>query len=104
VSEVADDTRKRRQWVKDPPERLLKVLEQAELSRAFSTFIINRGDDNLLMGPLSEPRGDDTDGPEPEEAEDEERLEPRSDDEDTDFEEESPCNWIEEVERMFSEH
>ncbi|XP_053278993.1 serine/threonine-protein kinase Nek3 isoform X1 [Pleuronectes platessa] len=104
VSEVADDTRKRRQWVKDPPERLLKVLEKAELSRAFSTFIINRGDDNLLMGPLSEPRGDDTDGPEPEEAEDEERSEPRSDDEDTDFEEESPCNWIEEVERMFSEH
>ena len=35
------------------------------------------------MGPLSEPQGDDTDGPEPEEAEDEERLEPRSDEEDT---------------------
>nr|XP_019943683.1 PREDICTED: serine/threonine-protein kinase Nek3 [Paralichthys olivaceus] len=99
-----EDTRKRRQWEKDPPERLLKVLEKAELSRAFSTFLINRGDDNLLVGPLSEPQGDDTDGPELEVVLDEERLEPRSDDEDTDFEEESPCNWIDEVERMFSEH
>lgn len=36
-----------------------------------------------LVGPLSQPRGDDTDGPEPEVTVDEERMQPRSDDEDT---------------------
>lgn len=35
------------------------------------------------MGPLSQPQGDDTDGPEAEVAVDEDRLQPRSDDEDT---------------------
>lgn len=35
------------------------------------------------MGPLSQSQGDDTDGPEPGVATDEERLQPRSDDEDT---------------------
>ncbi|XP_056231172.1 serine/threonine-protein kinase Nek3 isoform X1 [Seriola aureovittata] len=103
VSEEPEDSRRRRQWEKDPPERLLSLLEKAQLSRAFSTFVINRGDD-LLMGPLSQGQGDDTDGPEPEVVVDEDRLEPRSDDEDTDFEEESPCDWIEEAEKMFSEH
>lgn len=36
-----------------------------------------------LVGPLSQPQGDDTDGPEQEVTVDEERLQPRSDDEDT---------------------
>ena len=36
-----------------------------------------------LAGPLSQPQGDATDGPEPDPAVDEGRLEPRSDDEDT---------------------
>lgn len=35
------------------------------------------------MGPLSQPQGDDTDGPEMEVAVNEDRLQPRSDDEDT---------------------
>lgn len=35
------------------------------------------------MGPLSQPQGDDTDGPGPDVAVDEDRLQPRSDDEDT---------------------
>lgn len=39
--------------------------------------------DDPLMGPLSQPQGDATDGPELEVAVDEERLQPRSDDEDT---------------------
>lgn len=56
------------------------------------------------MGPLSQPQGDNTDGPEPDVAVDEDRLQPRSDDEDTDFEEESPCDWMDEVEKMFLEH
>lgn len=36
-----------------------------------------------LVGPLSQTQGDDTDGPEEEVVVDEERLESRSDDEDT---------------------
>lgn len=81
--EEPEDGRQRRQWDKDPPERLLSLLEKARLSRAFSTFLINTGVDDPLVGPLSQVRGDDTDGGEPEVAEDEERLRSRSDDEDT---------------------
>ncbi|XP_014836686.1 PREDICTED: serine/threonine-protein kinase Nek3 isoform X1 [Poecilia mexicana] len=95
--------RQRKQWVREAPERLLGLLEKAQLNKAFSTFLIHRGDDNPLVGPLSRHRGDDTDGPELEVA-DEYRLQPRSDDEDTDFEEESPCDWVDEVEKIFSEH
>ncbi|XP_041796630.1 serine/threonine-protein kinase Nek3 isoform X2 [Chelmon rostratus] len=102
VSEEPENSRRRRRWDKNPPERLLSLLEKAELSRAFSTFLINRGGDNPLIGPLSQPQGDNTDGPEPEVAVDEDRFQPRSDDEDTDFEEESPCDWIDEVEKIFS--
>lgn len=39
--------------------------------------------DNPLVAPLSQPQGDDTDGPEPDVPIDEDRLQPRSDDEDT---------------------
>ncbi|XP_074535743.1 serine/threonine-protein kinase Nek3 isoform X2 [Halichoeres trimaculatus] len=103
-TEVSDEeSRPRRKWATDPPERLLSLLEKAQLNRAFSTFLINGGEDPLV-GPLSQPQGDDTDGPEPEVTVDEERLQPRSDDEDTDFEEDSPCDWMDEVERMASEH
>lgn len=109
MSEEPEDSRQRRRWEKEPPERLLSLLEKARLSRAFSTFLINRGlfkktscvflsndiqiiatcgvilfaDDDPLVGPLSQPQGDDPDGPELEVAVDEERLQPRSDDEDT---------------------
>lgn len=99
-----EDSRQRRRWDRDPPERLLSLLEKAQLSRAFSTFLINRGGDDPLVGPLSQLQGDETDGPEREVDVDEDRLQPRSDDEDTDFEDESPCDWIDEVEKMFSEH
>ncbi|XP_031719584.1 serine/threonine-protein kinase Nek3 isoform X1 [Anarrhichthys ocellatus] len=102
--EEPEDSRQRRRWDRDPPERLLSLLEKARLSRAFSTFLINTGVEDPLVGPLSQPQGDDTDGGEPEVAVDEERLQSRSDDEDTDFEEESPCDWMDEAEKMFSEH
>ncbi|XP_036943507.1 serine/threonine-protein kinase Nek3 [Acanthopagrus latus] len=104
VSEEPEGSRQRRRWDKDPPERLLSLLEKARLSRASSTFLINRGGEDPLVGPLSQPQGDDTDGPEAAVAIDEDRLQPRSDDEDTDFEEESPCDWMDEAEKMFSEH
>ncbi|XP_049432113.1 serine/threonine-protein kinase Nek3 [Epinephelus fuscoguttatus] len=104
VSEEPEDSRPRRRWDRGPPERLLSLLEKARLNRAFSTFIIHTGGEDPLVGPLSQPRGDDTDGPEPEVTVDEERMQPRSDDEDTDFEEESPCDWMDEVEKMLSDH
>ncbi|XP_038548935.1 serine/threonine-protein kinase Nek3 isoform X2 [Micropterus salmoides] len=104
LTEKPEDSRQRRRWDRDPPERLLSLLEKAQLSRAFSTFLINRGGDDPLVGPLSQLQGDETDGPEREVDVDEDRLQPRSDDEDTDFEDESPCDWIDEVEKMFSEH
>ncbi|XP_024132490.1 serine/threonine-protein kinase Nek3 isoform X1 [Oryzias melastigma] len=100
----SEDRRRRRLWDKDPPQKLLSILEKAQLNKAFSTYLINITGNDPLMGPLSQPQGDESDGPEPEVAVDEDRLQPRSDDEDTDFEEESPCDWMEEVEKMFSEH
>lgn len=98
-----EDSGQRRRWERNPPERLLSLLEKAQLSRASSTFIINTGEDPLV-GPLSHPQGDEPDGPEREAVVDEYRLQPRSDDEDTDFEEESPCDWMDEAENMFLEH
>ncbi|KAI3354067.1 hypothetical protein L3Q82_018625, partial [Scortum barcoo] len=82
LMEEPEHSRQRRRWDRDPPERLLSLLEKAQLSRGCSTFIIHKGGDDPLSGPLSQPQGDDTDGHEPEEAIDEERLRPRSDDED----------------------
>lgn len=90
------DSEPRRRWDRAPPQRLLSVLEKAPLHRAFSTFIIHPA------GPLCDPAGDDPDGPTQVEVDDvdEERLQPRSDDDDTDFEEDSPCDWISELEDM----
>lgn len=56
--------------------RLLKSVSSLMLRFLYS------GDDPLV-GPLSKPQGDDTDGLEPEVAVDEDRLQARSDDEDT---------------------
>ncbi|XP_061916875.1 serine/threonine-protein kinase Nek3 isoform X3 [Entelurus aequoreus] len=91
---------RRKQWQRDPPERLLSLLEKAELKRAFSTFVVHREGDSPLIGPLSQPQSDDTDGPEQEVHADDERLQPRSDDEDTDFEEDSPNDWVAALEGM----
>lgn len=43
ASEEPENSRQRRRWEKDPPERLLSALEKAGISRAFSTFLIHRG-------------------------------------------------------------
>ncbi|KAK5868933.1 hypothetical protein PBY51_009905 [Eleginops maclovinus] len=74
LTEEPGVSRQRRRWDKDPPERLLSVLEKARLSRAFSTFLINPGVEDPLVGPLAQPKGDHPDGPEPEVALDEDRL------------------------------
>ncbi|TSN57762.1 Serine/threonine-protein kinase Nek3 [Bagarius yarrelli] len=86
--------RERRKWNKDPPERLLKLLEKAPLNAAFSTYIIHRHHQH---------DDDDDDVPDgPEEVDtDQSRLEPRSDDDDTDFEEDFHFDWQEELEKMF---
>ncbi|XP_029923830.1 serine/threonine-protein kinase Nek3 isoform X2 [Myripristis murdjan] len=99
--EESEEGGQRRRWEESPPERLLSLLEKVQLSTAFSTYSVHGTGGSPLVGPLSQTQGDDTDGPEEEVAVDEERLESRSDDEDTDFEEESPCDWIDELEKMF---
>lgn len=43
VSEAPEASTQRRRWDRDPPEKLLSLLEKAQLSRAFSTFLINTG-------------------------------------------------------------
>lgn len=43
ASEEPEGSRPRRRWEKDPPERLLALLEKARLSRASSTFLIHSG-------------------------------------------------------------
>ncbi|XP_072547133.1 serine/threonine-protein kinase Nek3 isoform X2 [Salminus brasiliensis] len=95
--------RERKKWDKDPPLRLLSLLEKVPLSTAFKTYTIHRHSADPLQGPLATGQSDDaTDGPE-EIHTDNSRLEPRSDDEDTDFEEDCPCNWTDELERMVKE-
>ncbi|XP_061638285.1 serine/threonine-protein kinase Nek3 isoform X2 [Phyllopteryx taeniolatus] len=101
TTRVPEEGRRRKRWRRDPPERLLSLLGKAELSPTFSTFVIHREGDSPLVGPLSQPQGDDTDGPEQEVAVDDyDRLQPRSDDDDTDFEEESLCDWMGQLEEM----
>ncbi|XP_030633271.1 serine/threonine-protein kinase Nek3 [Chanos chanos] len=95
--------RERRGWEKEPPQRLLSLLEKAPLSTAFQTYTIHREGLDPLAGPLRPEQGDDVDGPE-EVTVDQSRLEPRSDDEDTDFEEECPCDWIDGLEKLVEEH
>uniref|UniRef100_A0A3B3ZJS1 Protein kinase domain-containing protein n=1 Tax=Periophthalmus magnuspinnatus TaxID=409849 RepID=A0A3B3ZJS1_9GOBI len=70
------ENRQRRRWSREPAQRLLSVLEKAPLHRAFSTFIIH------TAGPPPDQQGDNIDGVMQEEI-DEERLQPRSDDDDT---------------------
>ncbi|XP_064880239.1 serine/threonine-protein kinase Nek3 isoform X2 [Oncorhynchus nerka] len=99
-----EENRERRRWDRSPPERLLRLLEKAQLSTAFRTYSIHTEGEDPLVGPLSQGGRDDTDGPTAGQTEDEERLQPRSDDEDTDFEEDCPCDWMEELEQMSMDH
>ncbi|XP_015197461.2 serine/threonine-protein kinase Nek3 [Lepisosteus oculatus] len=93
-------SRPRMQWVKKPPERLLSLLEKAHLSEAFKTYTVCRpAKFNPLVGPLTRGGCDDTDG-DIEDSVDSYRLEPRSDDEDTDFEEETFSDWVTELEKI----
>lgn len=94
ISECVEtqERRVRKQWDRDPPQRLLSVLEKAQLSFGFETYTIHRDGD-----------GDRVDGSE-EMIPDYSRLDPRSDDEDTDFEEDCPHDWINHLEKALDEH
>ncbi|XP_038617648.1 serine/threonine-protein kinase Nek3 isoform X2 [Tachyglossus aculeatus] len=93
----------RKQWLKESPETLLNVLKNADLSLAFQTYTIYKSDSEaFLRGPLSEgaEASDCVDGDHEEVALDPERLEPRLDEEDTDFEEEDDDpDWVSELKR-----
>ncbi|KAI5625595.1 serine/threonine-protein kinase Nek3 [Silurus asotus] len=90
-TKVGLQKRERKQWDKDPPERLLSLLEKAPLSTAFSTYIIHRQNNDVPDG-LEEVYTDHY------------RLEPRSDDEDTDFEEDCHFDWQDELEKILPTH
>ncbi|XP_019524408.1 PREDICTED: serine/threonine-protein kinase Nek3 isoform X1 [Hipposideros armiger] len=91
----------RKQWLKETPETLLNILKNADLSLAFQTYTIYRpGSEGFLKGPLCEETeaSDSVDGGYDSVVLDPERLEPRLDEEDTDFEEEDDnLDWVSEL-------
>ncbi|XP_062981922.1 serine/threonine-protein kinase Nek3 isoform X2 [Elgaria multicarinata webbii] len=96
-----DEKITRKQWTKEPPETLMNILHNADISLAFKTYTIYKAaSDDLLRGPLTEENKapDEPDGETI--IEDRERFEPRSDEEDTDFEAEDDPDWISELKRM----
>ncbi|KAI5935504.1 Serine/threonine-protein kinase Nek3 [Manis javanica] len=92
-----------KQWLKETPETLLNILKNANLSLAFQTSTVYRpGSEGFLKSPLAEETeaSDSVDGGHDSVILDPERLEPRLDEEDTDFEEEdSSPNWVSELKR-----
>uniref|UniRef100_A0A8C5T1H8 non-specific serine/threonine protein kinase n=1 Tax=Malurus cyaneus samueli TaxID=2593467 RepID=A0A8C5T1H8_9PASS len=94
----------RKQWSKDPPETLMNMLSNADISLAFKTYTIYKAaSENILRGPLSEETeaSDEVDG-EHEAVTDSERLEPRSDEDDTDFEEDD-LDWVSELKMVLNQ-
>ncbi|KAM6458855.1 serine/threonine-protein kinase Nek3 isoform 3-T4 [Liasis olivaceus] len=95
-----DENVTRKQWNKEPSQSLMNILHSADVSLAFKTYTIHKGaSDDLLSGPLT---GENKASDEPDGEtfmEDAERLEPRSDEEDTDFEADDP-DWISELQKM----
>ncbi|XP_029409949.1 serine/threonine-protein kinase Nek3 isoform X4 [Nannospalax galili] len=90
----------RKQWLREPPETLLAMLKDADLSMAFQTYTIDKRE-GFLKGPLSEEAASDSvDGDHDSVVLDPERFEPRLDEEDTDFEEdgENP-DWVSELKK-----
>ncbi|XP_052018146.1 serine/threonine-protein kinase Nek3 isoform X2 [Apodemus sylvaticus] len=93
----------RKQWVREPPEALLSMLKDADLSLAFETYTIYRpAAEGFLKGPLSEDTASDSvDGDLDSVIVDPERFEPRLDEEDTDFEEDDEnSDWVSELKKQ----
>ncbi|XP_075418995.1 serine/threonine-protein kinase Nek3 [Tenrec ecaudatus] len=92
----------RKQWLKEPPETLLDILRNADLSLAFQTYTICKpGSDGFLRGPLSEGTepSDSVDGVDDSVVLDPERLERGLDEEDTDFEDDDNPDWVSELKK-----
>uniref|UniRef100_G1NQ76 NIMA related kinase 3 n=1 Tax=Meleagris gallopavo TaxID=9103 RepID=G1NQ76_MELGA len=92
----------RKQWAKETPRTLMNILSTADVSLAFKTYTIYKpASVNILRGPLSDETeaSDELDGEHEDIATDLERLEPRSDEDDTDFEEDDP-DWVSELETV----
>ncbi|XP_043548079.1 serine/threonine-protein kinase Nek3 isoform X1 [Chiloscyllium plagiosum] len=100
---IYPESNPRKQWSQRPPETVLQFLKNINSNFAFKTYTIDKGaSGTYLIGPLSAALGktDNVDG-EMETIElDPERLEPRSDDEDTDFEETSEPDWVDELKNL----
>ncbi|NWU42291.1 NEK3 kinase, partial [Hylia prasina] len=89
----------RKQWSKEPPQTLIDMLSNADISLAFKTYTIYKAaSENILRGPLSDESkaSDEVDGENEAVVIDAERFEPRSDEDDTDFEEDDP-DWVSEL-------
>ncbi|XP_069614991.1 serine/threonine-protein kinase Nek3-like [Ranitomeya imitator] len=100
-----DPSEKRKEWNKEEPETLLNILNNLDLWSAFKTYTIYRSKapEDCLKGPLfnNSQAPDATDSREEQIEIDPERLAPRSDDEDTDFEEdEVDSDWILELQKV----
>ncbi|NXY21145.1 NEK3 kinase, partial [Atrichornis clamosus] len=79
------ENKPRKQWNKETPRTLIDMLSNADVSLAFKTYTIYKpASENILRGPLSDETkaSDEVDG-EHEAVVDSERLEPRSDEDDT---------------------
>ncbi|OXB54145.1 hypothetical protein ASZ78_011125, partial [Callipepla squamata] len=96
------ENKPRKQWAKETPQTLMNILSNADVSLAFKTYTIYKlASENILRGPLSDETeaSDELDGEHEDIITDLERLEPRSDEDDTDFEEDDP-DWVSELETM----
>ncbi|NXP19694.1 NEK3 kinase, partial [Scytalopus superciliaris] len=93
------ENKPRKQWNKEAPRALMNILSNADVSLAFKTYTIYKpASENILRGPLSDGTegSDEVDGEHEDVVIDSERLEARSDEDDTDFEEEDP-DWVSEL-------
>ncbi|NXU32394.1 NEK3 kinase, partial [Thalassarche chlororhynchos] len=93
------ENKPRKQWNKETPQTLMNILSNADVSLAFKTYTIYKpASENIFRGPLSDETeaSDEVDGEHEAIVIDSERLEPRSDEDDTDFEEDDP-DWVSEL-------
>ncbi|KFU97044.1 Serine/threonine-protein kinase Nek3, partial [Pterocles gutturalis] len=93
------ENKPRKQWNKENPQTLMNILSNADVSLALKTYTIYKpASENILRGPLSDETeaSDEVDGEHEAIVIDSERLEPRSDEDDTDFEEDDP-DWVSEL-------
>ncbi|NWU75482.1 NEK3 kinase, partial [Onychorhynchus coronatus] len=80
------ENKPRKQWNKETPQTLMNILSNADVSLAFKTYTIYKpASENILRGPLSDETeaSDEVDGEHEDVVIDSERLEPRSDEDDT---------------------